>query len=83
VQELVELKAVEDRWIPNGDQATGILTTPLPRSAFTNSLKFKEQQLQAQEQVRTEDISKVEQYIVIVEECLNVISEVIGRILYE
>jgi hypothetical protein len=53
----------------------------LPRPAFINSVKSKEQQVQAQEQVKTEDISKVEQYIVVVKECLNVIAGATGRML--
>jgi hypothetical protein len=68
VQELVESKEVQVNRIPNEEQAADILTKPLPRLAF---MKFKEQ-LQVQDQVKTEDISKVEEYIVVVGECLNV-----------
>jgi hypothetical protein len=69
VQDLVESKEVEVKWIPTEDQAADILTKSLPRPVF---MKFKEP-LQVQDQVKADDISKVEKYIVVVGECLNVI----------
>jgi hypothetical protein len=56
VQELVESQEVEVNWNPTEDQAADILTESLPRPEF---MKLKEQ-LQVQDQVKAEDISKVE-----------------------
>jgi hypothetical protein len=56
VQELVESQEVRVKWIPTEDQAADILTSSLPRPAF---MKFKERR-QGQDQVKNEDISKVE-----------------------
>jgi transposase InsO family protein len=57
VQELVETKEVEVKWIPTEEQAADILTKPLARPTF---MKLKEQlQVQAQVKFKTEEVSSI------------------------
>jgi hypothetical protein len=53
VQELVEAKEIEVKWIPTEDQAADILTKPLPRPAFEMFKKQLQVLVKTEDQVKT------------------------------